>query len=816
MVASPWPTPGVSTTTRSGPDALAGGQQVVEVLGDRAAGRARGQAAEEDLVAAEGVHPDPVAEQRAAALAPRRVDGQDDDAQLVLLVQAQPAQQLVGEAGLARAAGAGDAEDGHVAPGPAQRRGELGVAALLQDGERPGQRGGAAGQDVLDRRRLRGQVDVARAHQGVDHAGEAEPLPVLRREDRDAAAAQQRDLLGDDDAAAAAEHLHVAGADLLEALLEVAEVLDVAALVAAHGDALRVLLQGRGDDLLDAAVVAEVHDLRALALQHPPHDVDRGVVPVEQAGGGHEPHRVRGLVQGGRVGHVASRGVEDVTDYLDVLLSARPGSPQGKAGRLWTVTATASATVPAAASAATSAARPVVAVANRLPVHRGADGWELSPGGLVTALRPVMESRSGTWVGWDGGESGAPERLPSMSIDLEGVALSADDVAGYYHGFANRTLWPLLHDAVEKPVLERAWWTRYRAVNEAFAEAAVHALRDQPDALLWVHDYHLVLVPELVRRALPEQRSGFFLHVPWPSPDLYARLPWRADLLRGLLGADVVSFHTEAYRRNFVRSVVRHVGQDLVEARGSVLALRDGREVRTTAAPISIDAAQYGSAARSSEALRELALLEEQFAGRTVLLGVDRLDYTKGIVERLLAVELLLERRPDLRSSLVFVQVAVPSRDDVQEYRDLRATVEQTIGRINGRFTEPGADVPVHYLYRGLPQEHLAAYYARADALLVTPLMDGMNLVAKEYVVVQQALRRSGALVLSEFTGAAAELREATRCNPFDVEGLSRVVEGVLEQPESDRRAALTAMARRVRTNDVHRWVDRQLRDLAG
>ncbi len=453
--------------------------------------------------------------------------------------------------------------------------------------------------------------------------------------------------------------------------------------------------------------------------------------------------------------------------------------------------------------------RPVVAVANRLPVQAGPDGWQLSPGGLVTALRPVMQRRSGTWVGWDGGEEGIPAQLPELSVDLHPVSLSPDDVAAYYHGAANRTLWPLLHEAVERPVFDRDWWSHYRQVDEAFADAAVRALEQHPDALLWVHDYHLMLVPELVRRARPDQPSGFFLHVPWPSPEIFLRLPGRAEVLRGLLGADVVSFHTEHYRRNFVRCCTRLL--DGIEVRGSDVLLDGGRRVRTTASPISIDVADFASGARSPEARGELEALQAQFAGRTVLLGVDRLDYTKGIVERLLAVELLLERRPDLRETLVFVQVAVPSRDDVQEYRDLRATVERVIGRINGRFTQPGSDVPVHYLYRGLPQERLAAYYAVADALLVTPLMDGMNLVAKEYVVVQQALRRSGALVLSEFTGAALELREAVACNPYDLEGLSRQVERALELPQRDRRAAISAMSRRVRTHDVHRWVDRQL-----
>ena len=456
----------------------------------------------------------------------------------------------------------------------------------------------------------------------------------------------------------------------------------------------------------------------------------------------------------------------------------------------------------------------VVVVANRLPVRRGEDGWELSPGGLVTALRPVMARNAGAWIGWDGGTKGVPAALPGVSARLLPVGLSAAQARQYYHGFANATLWPLLHDAIEKPRFERSWWHTYQNVNAAFAGAAAAALGERPGALAWVHDYHLMLVPQMIRERRPGQPTGFFLHVPWPSPDIFARLPWRREILLGLLGADVVSFHTEGYRRNFLRACARLLADTPIEVRGSAITLSDGRVVRTTSAPISIDVAEFGRLAKDSATDRGVAALAQQFAGRTLLLGVDRLDYTKGITERLLAVEMLLARRADLRARLVFLQIAVPSRDDVPEYRNLRAAVERHIGRINGEFTEPGCDVPVHYLYRGLPQQQLAAYYAAASALLVTPLIDGMNLVAKEYVTVQHARRGSGSLVLSEFTGAAAELRQAIPCNPFDVEGLSYRIEQALELPVSARRAALAAMARRVHGHDVHSWVARQLADI--
>jgi trehalose 6-phosphate synthase len=458
---------------------------------------------------------------------------------------------------------------------------------------------------------------------------------------------------------------------------------------------------------------------------------------------------------------------------------------------------------------------PVVAVANRLPVHQSDEGWELSPGGLVTALRPVMSRHSGAWVGWDGGTKGMPTTLPDMDVRLLPIGLSAAQVRNYYHGFSNATMWPLLHNAIEKPRFERAWWYTYRDVNAIFAERALAALAERPGALAWVHDYHLMLVPQLIRGRRPDQPIGFFLHVPWPSPDIFARLPWREQILAGLLGADVVAFHTEGYRINFVRSCARLLGGSGIEVHGSSIVLPDGRVVATATDPISIDAAEFTRHATDPDTDKEVQALTEQFSGRTLLLGVDRLDYTKGIVERLLAVELLLERSPEMRSSLAFLQIAVPSRDNVREYQRLRASVEQHIGRINGRFTEPGNDVPVHYLYRSLSQPQLAAYYGVADALLVTPLIDGMNLVCKEYVTVQQARGGTGTLVLSEFTGAAVELPQALLCNPFDVEGLSYRVEQAIHMPPDARRSALAAMAEYVRTHDVHRWVSEQLAEIA-
>jgi len=447
---------------------------------------------------------------------------------------------------------------------------------------------------------------------------------------------------------------------------------------------------------------------------------------------------------------------------------------------------------------------PVIAFANRLPVRRTRNSWRLSDGGLVSALQPAMRSRGGIWVGWDGGTQ-TPREVPGLDFELRPVSLSRREVDAYYHGFANRTLWPLLHGLVEQPTFDRFSWDVYRRVNEHFADV------DDPSqpGLRWVHDYHLLLLPGLLRRREALGRIGFFLHVPFPPPEVFARLPWRASVLEGMLGADVVSFHTQRYRGNFLRTCAQLL--DDVRVDGTIVRLHDGRVVRTAAHPISIDAADLANRARTANVERALDGLRTQFAPRRLLLGVDRLDYTKGIPERLRAIELLLEMRPELRRWITFVQVAVPSRGEIREYRDLRAHVEQLVGRINGRFTEPGLDVPVHYLYRGVTADRLLAYYRAADVCLVTPLQDGMNLVAKEYVTVQDATAGAGALVLSEFTGAIEELRQALPCNPFDIEGLAGTISLALELDEEDRRRRLAKMAATIRAHDVYAWLDEEL-----
>jgi trehalose 6-phosphate synthase len=386
------------------------------------------------------------------------------------------------------------------------------------------------------------------------------------------------------------------------------------------------------------------------------------------------------------------------------------------------------------------------------------------------------------------------------------VPLSAEERQNFYEGFANRTLWPLYHDAVRRPEFHRRWWWPYVDVNRRFAEAAAESAGK--GASVWVHDYQLHLVPAMLREMRPDLKIGFFLHIPFPPAELFAQLPWRGQVLEGLLGADLVGFHTKNGARNFTEVCRRYTS-----AVGFQTELHyHGRKVRVGSFPISIDVRTFEEKAREP-LVRDRAQQLRQMLGswRKVILGVDRLDYTKGIDIRLKAFDELLERGRRSANDCVFVQVAVPSREDVAEYAELRAQVEQLVGHINGRHGEAGM-AAVHYLYRGLPFDELIAFYLAADVMMVTPLRDGMNLVAKEWVTTR--LDSTGALMLSEFTGAAIELSQALLVNPHDVDGLSSTLDAALSLPEGEQKRRMTAMRRVVKKNDVFHWADSFLKAL--
>ena len=458
----------------------------------------------------------------------------------------------------------------------------------------------------------------------------------------------------------------------------------------------------------------------------------------------------------------------------------------------------------------------LVVVSNRLPftLLRAPDGaWRSasSSGGLATAMGPTVARTGGVWVGWPGDSSHVDD--PARSEELRrwrdehgyvAVELPGEVAARFYEGYANQTLWPLFHQFPTRLQFDSAGWDAYVEANRRFCHAVAGHLT--PDARVWIHDYHLMLLPQMLREAAPSACIGFFLHIPFPGSETFRILPRRAEVLRGLLGADLLGFQTFTDLQHFRSSLLRVLGQD---SRMDRVAAH-GRVTRLEALPIGIAPEEFTSVLRDDpEAAAALARYRERFRGRQVLLAVDRLDYTKGLPHRLRAFRRLLERAPHLRGQVELVQVAVPSRENIEDYDRLRKMVNGLVGEINGDFGTPDW-TPVSYIHRGIPRAELVALYALADVAWVTPLRDGMNLVAKEYVACR-ADAREGALVLSEFAGAAAEMGEAFVVNPYDEERTAESVEAALALPAEERGARMDALRHRVLRNNVFAWSDRFL-----
>jgi trehalose 6-phosphate synthase len=394
----------------------------------------------------------------------------------------------------------------------------------------------------------------------------------------------------------------------------------------------------------------------------------------------------------------------------------------------------------------------------------------------------------------------------SDGIRMRAVPLSESDYENYYEGYANSTLWPLYHDAVETPAFHRRWWEAYQRVNRRFAQ--VTADFAERNAMVWIQDYHLQLVPAMLRELRPDLRIGFFMHIPFPPSELFMQMPRRSELLRGMLGADLVGFQTTAGADNFIRLVARLLGVPASDRNIEV----DGRVVRIGAFPISIDVSEMERFGRDPDVVARAAALRADLGDPVrMILGVDRLDYTKGIEHRLKAYrELLTDGRVKVQDTIM-VQVAVPSRERVEQYKVLRDKVEREVGRINGEFGRVGVPA-VHYLNQCFDRAEVSALYLAADVMTVTPLRDGMNLVAKEYIAAR--VDNGGALLLSEFTGAAAELPEAYLINPHDVDSLKDTLVRALEAPGPENRARMRAMRRRVRAHDVRVWAREYLKAL--
>lgn len=450
-----------------------------------------------------------------------------------------------------------------------------------------------------------------------------------------------------------------------------------------------------------------------------------------------------------------------------------------------------------------------IVVSNRLPVtvskKEGKLHFTPSPGGLATAMSSV-EADDMLWVGWPGIESDELTSAEKNEIISElkkfncaPVFLTASQVAEYYEGYSNETLWPLFHYFQSLVVYKEENWQTYKQVNELFAKEVLK--HSSAQSTIWVHDYHLVLVPSLIRKELPESSIGYFLHIPFPSFEVFRLLPHRHEILEGLMGADLIGFHIYDYVRHFMSSVMRTLG---IEAKnGSIMY--EGRSVRTDAFPIGIDYEKFRDAAMSKEVAKEVKLLDQHYGKQKVLLSVDRLDYSKGIAKRLEAFEQFLKENPAKHKKITMVVIAVPSRTEVDAYKDLRDTIEQTVSRINGTYATTDW-VPVAYQFQNLPFTKLVALYAKSDIALVTPIRDGMNLVAKEYVASKQ--KGLGVLILSEMAGAVDELPEALVVNPNDIGGIVRAIQDALKMTDYQQSSRLKTMQQRISSYDINRWAN--------
>lgn len=448
----------------------------------------------------------------------------------------------------------------------------------------------------------------------------------------------------------------------------------------------------------------------------------------------------------------------------------------------------------------TKAERLVVA-SNRLPItlrrRRGELSVERSSGGLVAAMDPAMKQRGGVWIGWPGGAMKPDDeiRVDDLAYDLHPIPLSTTEIKRFYHGASNGVLWPLFHSLPERMDFDERNWHVFERVNQSFADAILEAAR--PEDLIWIHDYHLTLCPEGVRRRRPDARMAFFLHIPFPPFDVFAILPAYRAVLRGMLACDLIGFHCPGYASNFYDCVERLLGARVDRDKGEV---EHGDHVtRVGAFPLGIDYAEYERRAKA-------APRPKRSPGEQMILGVDRLDYTKGIPERLRAFGRLLEKHPELRERVTLVQVAVPSREQVSEYQALKREIDELVGRINGRFGMSGW-TPIRYIHRAIPSARLSALYRDASIALVTPLRDGMNLVAKEFVASQTDA--PGVLVLSRMAGAAETMLEALSVNPYNVESVVDALYAAITMDEGERETRMRALQRRERQHDLAEWLDR-------
>ncbi|CAN5707317.1 trehalose-6-phosphate synthase [soil metagenome] len=457
----------------------------------------------------------------------------------------------------------------------------------------------------------------------------------------------------------------------------------------------------------------------------------------------------------------------------------------------------------------------MILVSNRLPItisgHGGGLTIEPSSGGLVTALRPLLRDSAGVWVGWTGTDESESivDRLKAHSKEtnfaLAPVFMTAEERQRFYSGFSNEVLWPLFHDLQSRCNFDPTYWDAYISLNRRFA-AKVSALA-KPGDLIWVHDYHLMSTATSLRELGSKHKLVYFHHIPFPSPDIFEKLPWRKEILTSLLDFDVVGFQTMRDRRNFIACLRKFVSDaEIVNDDNHLLVKEPGRNTLVGAFPISIDFNEFAGAAATEPVRARMLEITASLGPAQVILGVDRLDYTKGIPERLNAFRYLLEHYPSLQRKVTLVQVVVPSREEIPRYDELKGQIERLVSQINGQFGDPGW-VPVHYIHRSLARSELLAYYRAAQIALVTPLKDGMNLVSKEYCAAR--VDNDGILVLSEFAGSAVQLHQgALLVNPNHTAEVARTLLLAIEMPLQEQQVRMRQMRLKIRRENIFVWRD--------
>jgi len=460
----------------------------------------------------------------------------------------------------------------------------------------------------------------------------------------------------------------------------------------------------------------------------------------------------------------------------------------------------------------------LIVVSNRLPFaldSAGEDLWTVTPatGGLVSAVEPVLRERGGTWIGWPGTAGEIPQEPLAKATRYAGykvvpVALSETERDEFYYGYSNEVIWPLFHDLQNFCNFEPAYWQAYKQVNERYADAIARCA--QPDDFIWVHDYHLMYVAQALReQALSRKLRGltFFLHIPFPPYDIFSKLPQQQRLLRALLQFDLLGFQTRRDVRNFIQCVRRVMLDTKILPRRDLQLVRfEKREIRVGHFPIGIDFDSFEHGASADAVAKKSEELRVTFPDCQLILGSDRLDYSKGIPERLRAFRTALERHPELRGRVVMIQIVVPSRVQIPRYHEFKDRIDRLVGDINGRFST-STWLPVQYHFRSLDRDNLLAHYCGCDIAFVTPLKDGMNLVAKEYCACR--IDNDGVLILSQFAGAAEQLKPgAVLVNPYDVEQMADTILEAFRMKETERTARMKRMRRVVRDENVFWWVD--------